>query len=77
MTVMTPMHTFPANGGRVTLLPWLWQWGATAPHMAAESPDEARISPLLVYPAVFASSLVLWFALGQLLMWAARLTFLS
>jgi len=66
MTVMTRLHAFAAYGG-------LASERRRNPAEAAEAPDDARISRLLVYPVAIAVSLLLWAALVWLVILAIRL----
>jgi hypothetical protein len=43
----------------------------------AEAPQDARISPRVVYPVVVAVSLLLWFALVELMLLLVRLPLFS
>lgn len=66
MSVIAPIYTLPAKGH-----------APARQHRPATDAQDARISPLLVYPVVVAVSLLSWFALAKLVMLAIRLPLFS
>ena len=74
MTVITPVHAFTADGGLASERLRSWRRHGSD---RAETPDEERISPRLVVPAVVAVSLLLWFSLAGLVILAFRLPLFS
>jgi hypothetical protein len=77
MTTMTSIHAPTADGRLASQRPRPWRQPPANRAKAADAPDDARISPRLVVPAVVAVSLLLWFAVAELAMLVIRLPLFS